>query len=561
MPSLPPVNYGIVIDAGSSGSRIQIYSWPSNFDVLADKLPSVGKGNSNWHKKTNPGISSFASHVKDLGEDHLGPLLKHAEKIIPKSRHEDTPIFLLATAGMRLLSENDRRAILEETCRYIKNRTDFYLSDCNNHIQVIDGESEGLFGWIALNYMLGALDIPEKHLHGKDHSTYGFLDMGGASAQIAFAPNATEVEKHMDDLYRIRLRTQAGNNKEFNIFVSTWLGYGSREARRRYVESLTQKSKDQNIVSDPCLPTGLTEKSFSGIPLRGSGNWTECMNSTYPLLLKDMPCNDDPCLFGGVHAPAIDFDVNHFIGVSEYWYTIATGMLATGDKKQEPTGVYDFASFSKQVESFCSLPWSQITSQPDTVDADKLKELCFKSSWILNMLHHGFGVPQSPARTSDESKKKIISAAEEKGLIDHFWSVDKINGIELSWTLGKMLLYASSQVPAIPSTEDLPIGYGANGGEFIAEKSIAATPNLQIEKGIIEIASQGTLSNRRIPGLIMFFFIFLTMGVVLIGKVRRRRLTFSLTTKRYRRRIFGSNATNEFSGQAAQNITAGAQSA
>ncbi len=75
------------------------------------------------------------------------------------------------------------------------------------HIQVIAGDTEGLYGWIAANYLLGGFDSPEKHMHGKGHHTYGFLDMGGASAQIAFAPNNTEAEKHANDLKLLRMRT------------------------------------------------------------------------------------------------------------------------------------------------------------------------------------------------------------------------------------------------------------------------------------------------------------------------------------------------------------------
>jgi Golgi nucleoside diphosphatase len=34
-------------------------------------------------------------------------------------------------------------------------------------IQVIPGVTEGLYGWIATNYLMGSFDAPEKHDHGK----------------------------------------------------------------------------------------------------------------------------------------------------------------------------------------------------------------------------------------------------------------------------------------------------------------------------------------------------------------------------------------------------------
>lgn len=58
-------HFGIVIDAGSSGSRLQIYSWkdPRILDIpkdspLALRLPKVEKGTrdeNSWVSKVEPG--------------------------------------------------------------------------------------------------------------------------------------------------------------------------------------------------------------------------------------------------------------------------------------------------------------------------------------------------------------------------------------------------------------------------------------------------------------------------------------------------------------------------
>jgi golgi apyrase len=64
-PWLSGRNFGIVIDAGSSGSRVQIYSWRNPHTVLyeqgtavAKTLPKVEKGTKigeDWVHKVEPG--------------------------------------------------------------------------------------------------------------------------------------------------------------------------------------------------------------------------------------------------------------------------------------------------------------------------------------------------------------------------------------------------------------------------------------------------------------------------------------------------------------------------
>jgi golgi apyrase len=66
--------FGIVIDAGSSGSRLQLYSWIDPSAVRSeggqsDKLPQVGKGTKNaddWISKVEPGLQRFLSRQSHL---------------------------------------------------------------------------------------------------------------------------------------------------------------------------------------------------------------------------------------------------------------------------------------------------------------------------------------------------------------------------------------------------------------------------------------------------------------------------------------------------------------
>ena len=468
--------WGVILDAGSSGTRLHVYRWKDHEKALKGASPEdlrslpVLMTEKKWTKKIRPGVSTFGDNAEDVGQ-YLQPLIKHALDIIPDDRIQDTPIFLMATAGMRLLPQRKQAAVTGQICSYLQQNTGFSLPDCDLHIQVIEGGTEGLYGWIASNYLLGGFDHPDKHQHGQGHHTYGFLDMGGASAQIAFAPNATEAEKHSNDLKLLRLRTLDGAPAEYKVFTATWLGFGVNQARESYVENLEDRYADTDVeLPDPCLPKGLRttlrgdriSKGTPGSPsLIGTGQFDECLRLTYPLLGKDKPCEDHPCLLNGQHVPAIDFNVNHFIGVSEYWHT-THGVFGGKDDK-----AYDFAIYQQRVNDFCGRDWAAIQSDIDDdeeYEAKNAQEACFKASWLINVLHEGIGVPRLGLEELSKANvsKGALEHAKDKGFLDPFKPVDKIEGIEVSWTLGKMVLYAAGQIPPKNRDDTYPVGFGSN---------------------------------------------------------------------------------------------------
>lgn len=558
--------YGVVLDAGSSGTRAHVYRWldPGTARRKASKkqlhsLPKL-ETKKKWTKKVHPGISTFGTKPELVGKDHLKKLFDHTRDIIPQDAVPDTPIFLLATAGMRLLPDLQRKNLLAEICSYAQSHTEFQITSCRSNFEVIPGETEGLFGWLATNYLLGGFDFPEDHEHGEGHHTYGFLDMGGASAQIAFSPNATESEKHADDLKLVRLRTINGAAFESRIFVTTWLGYGANEARRRYVEALLEESgsKDTAELEDPCLPIGLEITTQGDVLLPGStvqgktptlignGKFEECLHRTYPLLDKDAPCEDEPCLLHGVHVPAIDFDVNHFVGVSEYWHTTHE-VFEMGHKDK----AYDFNTYQQRVKEFCSDEWSTIAEGIEKhqwgkkVDEKTAVQVCFKASWLINLLHEGIGIPRvglEETPGTHNGTEEVLNSAKEKGYTESFQAVDRIDDTEVSWTLGKMILHASSQIP--PLDASLPVGFGTNirGGGLPLDFQYAGPKVTSVPSSVNQTHPDGpstmpddeeetwrdTLfldqTPRRIPGILLFLLMLCFAIFLLCGRDRRQRL-------------------------------------
>jgi golgi apyrase len=428
-------------------------------------------------------LSKFGSDPEGIF-DYLRPLIEHAKDEVPPHLHSETPIFLLATAGMRLLPEKQQEAVLRKVCQYLRDYTNFIVDEsgplgpCGASIRVISGEEEGLFGWIAVNYLMEGFSTSPHH-----RGTYGFLDMGGASTQIAFEPS-----DRSHDYTPVRLRLLNGEDITHNVFVTTWLGYGTNQARQRYVGRLIEqfereKGHHESLVPDPCLPLGLkrTESSLHADVTNeharkthtfvGSGNFTQCLERSAPLLNKDAPCEELPCLFGGKKVPTIDFSVSRFIGVSEYWYS--------SEQVFNLGGAYDYVQYGRAASSFCMQDWSKIVYHHDQLkeeghlggdgelekegeviglgywgpglELSRLELQCFKAAWIVNVLHEGLGMPRivDPGGNSTDhhAAEQIDNSAEDKGLgRPTFQSADTVGDTAITWTLGKMVLEASKEI-------------------------------------------------------------------------------------------------------------------
>ncbi|KAG8874526.1 Golgi apyrase [Tulasnella sp. 331] len=624
--------FGIVIDAGSSGSRLQIYSWKDARSVRLEaaspsdlhSLPIVEKGTisqEDWQLKANPGISTLGNEPPSKVGKYLEPLINHAKAHIPPSQHASTPIFLLATAGMRLLPPVEQSSVLEAACDYIADHSTFQIdgetfkkhafqlsgtqgtSRCGRNIRIITGEEEGLFGWIAVNYLMNGFAV--QHSDHSKPTTLGFLDMGGASTQIAFEPTLTgmdEAAAAVDGLADVRLRLLNGEEIHHRVFVTTWLGFGTNQARERYInQSIADWEAKHNLhegttsqsggvqhverrhtkyatstsveVYDPCLPKNLiihnkqhrpTEgistpgSHYTSVTLVGTGSFSQCLAQTTPLLNKSAPCSKEPCLFNGVHVPPIDFAHHRFIGISEYWYS-SQHVFGLG-------GAFDFEKYEKAAEAFCGRDWEDILKEhernanPSTnpvtwhrdVDESRLKLQCFKAAWIVNVLGKGVGIPRTSkawkevgsaasggdGRTTelhvDEEKAEKLGLEEGEMSNATFQSVDTINGAAVSWTLGKMVLEASKDIPpAFKTSKPIsdPMGLPLPTVET-PTGSVRVMPfGLDgLDFGSIEQHFPSKLRREALgfsPIMLLVYVIVIGLMVCVFSKVRYRRLRSS----------------------------------
>ena len=109
-------------------------------------------------------------------------LINAAKERIPAKYWSKTPITLKATAGLRLLPQEESEAIIKEVKKVLEN-SGFQPDDEEKLIEIMNPMEEGLFAWFTVNYLLGSFGS-NKHLSGSAAS----LDLGGGSTQITFAP-------------------------------------------------------------------------------------------------------------------------------------------------------------------------------------------------------------------------------------------------------------------------------------------------------------------------------------------------------------------------------------
>ena len=232
--TLCDTRHGIVFDAGSSGSRIHVYTWKTGgggpkdqFDLVEDNI-----------LKIKPGLSAYKDKPSEAGASLL-PLLAHAKTKIPPELYAKTPVFLMATAGLRMVGEAAKDAILQSVCSTLS--TSGFLFRCE-WATLLDGRDEGLYGWVTVNYLLDALYTPPPP------SPVGIIDLGGGSVQIVFPTDAKDAPKDYSQQLNF-------NGRKHELYIKSHLGFGLDAARNAALDALVAKHEVRRLRRrGPSLP-------------------------------------------------------------------------------------------------------------------------------------------------------------------------------------------------------------------------------------------------------------------------------------------------------------------
>lgn len=425
-PSKPIVQYALMIDAGSTGSRIHVYRF-NNCGTTPELEHEEFKQTEK--KEGGSGLSSYNDDAEGAAKS-LDVLMDVAVAQVPEKLKGCTPVAVKATAGLRLLGPEKSQKILDAVRKRLENEYPFpVVSKEENGVAIMDGKDEGVYAWITTNYLLGKIGGPDLS------ETAAVFDLGGGSTQIVFEPTFKSSTGGMPEKLSEGDHKYALNfgGRKFELYQHSHLGYGLMSAReaihKAFVEGLHEENpKDQSWtrapVTNPCIAPGMvrniTVKLDSAHPLGEELKLTmagpsspapaQCRHLAEKILVKDKECALAPCSFNGIHQPSLakTFSREDIYAFS-YFYdrTQPLGMPESYTIKELHHLTSQVCGGQKSWDMFQSVPGAiaELTDRP---------EWCLDLNFMLALLHTGYELPID---------REVRTAK-------------KIKGNELGWCLG-----------------------------------------------------------------------------------------------------------------------------
>jgi len=312
--------------------------------------------------KVGPGLSTFASAPAGAGAA-LSDLIDFARREVPEEDWAETPIFLLATAGLRMLDPEKQEAILESCRTFLRQDSPFRFED--EWARVLPGNSEGIYGWVAANYAAGALGPLSR---GNPARLLGVVELGGASAQVTVLvpprkpgvppPGGSSPVAAPTSPVRV-------GGLEVELFTHSWLGFGQEAAQAEALRLAEEEQKSQS----PCLPKGYTSEGG----LQGSGDYEGCRRLANRIVGSPKACGGPHCL-DGLPTPELS---GAFLATENFFYTGQFFGL-----KAEATPI----DFERVGKAYCSEAWDSVKERFSEIPEKDLLKYCFSTAYIGALL-------------------------------------------------------------------------------------------------------------------------------------------------------------------------------
>lgn len=278
--TIPPKDtaYAVMIDAGSSGTRAQVFSF-QNGTLSETKIFS----------HDNP-IAALG-YAPGTGPAFFKPLLDQVRAAIPSKKQQmKVPVALRATGGLRLAGIEFAERVMAEARKALMG-SGFLVKD--EWISILDGHAEGVGAWTSANYLRG-------HFNESAPKSAAVAELGGASFQVVF--EATEAA--LEDLEEIRRNTKAssqssisppkvvtmkGFNPDRKLISVTRTGLGLADFKKKLYfvfdrEGVLEEGnpcfRDGKVYKDKKILVGLTgSEEHKTVTITGMGNFDNCVAS------------------------------------------------------------------------------------------------------------------------------------------------------------------------------------------------------------------------------------------------------------------------------------------
>ncbi len=311
------IAHAIIFDAGSTGTRAQVFSFRKG--VLIDT-----KMVTSSNRVVGLGYGAPAG-------EFFKPLLDEVRAVIPGTkRRQAVPLALRATAGLRQSGVDVAEVALSEA-RRVLNASGFLVKE--EWVSILDGESEATGAWTSVNYLLG-------HLNGSVPKSSNVVELGGASLQIVFEASADAV-RVVDEARMLAGNARAAQALLPRLVAGQW---GGRERKlvtynrpgfglKDFLKKLYLLFDQEGVLEEqnPCFRKNkqFQKKSLQiGLPgseevrevsFVGDGDFERCVASAEIVFLQHGPL--DKRILGEIQGEVVAFayiyDLTVKLGVSE----------------------------------------------------------------------------------------------------------------------------------------------------------------------------------------------------------------------------------------------------
>ncbi len=324
-----------VVNAGNSGSRLQIYQFELNDNNFPINIKNV------FSKAIDPGLASINLNQKSITQ--------YLSSLFSEVSDQNIPVYFYATAGMRMQSFPRQQGYYYLVTNWFSTQSQWQLVVA----RTLKSEEEALFGWLAVNYELGALTSSTAPL-------VGVIDSGSGSVQISI-PSQNTQSMPSKDYTDISIY-----DRHVSLFTHGFLGLGQDEIRSQYLDNEACFSKNYP------LPNGAL----------AIGDLHLCKQRIRPLINEIHQVND-----------IVQLAIQQ--NPEQTWYIIGgiSAML-----QERPFAFDDNKFTSKELalkanQQVCQQDWGILSTIYST--NKYLFANCLNASYFYSLIVEGFGISQT----------------------------------------------------------------------------------------------------------------------------------------------------------------------